>query len=168
MIIGGHNPLLVFQFIWSFIYSETFLNRTVNKPEFCIIPILYKVPVKEIFVNLTCINRTPVYSEQKSGSQGCSVWTGFTVVACSMANVGACCIFVNCAILLSNKTVAVIYEFMNQRNIFFSSLCQRQCELLPSLGVHRLLYVVRRMSSVVCWLHILIFSSETAKWSEAW
>ena len=39
----------------------------------------------------------------------------------------------------------------------FSSLCQRQCELLPSLGV-------RRSSSVVCRLltfHILIFSSET-------
>jgi len=27
----------------------------------------------EIFVNLTCINRTPVYSEPKSWSQRCSV-----------------------------------------------------------------------------------------------
>jgi hypothetical protein len=34
----------------------------------------------------------------------------------------------------------------------FSSPCQRQCELLPSLGVRRLLT-----------FHILIFSSETAK-----
>ena len=41
--------------------------------------------------------------------------------------------------------------------IIFSSLCQRQCELLPSLGV-------RRPSSVVCRplsFHILIFLSET-------
>jgi hypothetical protein len=41
--------------------------------------------------------------------------------------------------------------------VFFSSPCQRQCELLPSLGV-------RRPSSVVCRLltfHILISSSET-------
>jgi hypothetical protein len=34
--------------------------------------------------------------------------------------------------------------------LIFSSLCQRQCELLPSLGVHRPLA-----------FHILNFSSET-------
>jgi hypothetical protein len=34
--------------------------------------------------------------------------------------------------------------------LIFSSLCQRQCELLPSLGFHRPLT-----------FHILIFSSET-------
>jgi hypothetical protein len=41
--------------------------------------------------------------------------------------------------------------------IIFSSPCQRQCELFPSLGV-------RRLSSVICrplTFHILIFSSET-------
>jgi hypothetical protein len=36
------------------------------------------------------------------------------------------------------------------KNVLFSLPCQRQCELLPSLGVHRLLT-----------FHILIFSSET-------
>ena len=35
--------------------------------------------MQEIFVNLTCINRTPVYSERKSWSQGGSAQTGFTV-----------------------------------------------------------------------------------------
>ena len=40
----------------------------------------------------------------------------------------------------------------------FSSPCQRQCELLPSLGVRRPLSVVRRPLT----FHILIFSSETA------
>jgi len=29
--------------------------------------------MQEIFVNLTCINQTPVYSEHKSWSQGNSV-----------------------------------------------------------------------------------------------
>ena len=38
------------------------------------------------------------------------------------------------------------------KSLIFSSPCQRQCELLPSLGV-------RRPST----FHILIFSSETAK-----
>ena len=44
-----------------------------------------------------------------------------------------------------------------QMAIIFSSPCQRQCELFPSLGV-------RRLSSVICrplTFHILIFSSET-------
>ena len=36
-------------------------------------------------------------------------------------------------------------------NVVFSSTCQRQCELLPSLGICRPLT-----------FHILIFSSETA------
>jgi hypothetical protein len=40
--------------------------------------------------------------------------------------------------------------------VIISSPCQRQCELLPSLGV-------RRPSSVVRWLHILIFFSETPR-----
>ena len=45
---------------------------------------------------------------------------------------------------------------------FLSSPCQRQCKLLPSLGV-------RGLSSVVCRLltfHMLIFSSETPQPSE--
>jgi len=49
------------------------------------------------------------------------------------------------------------YENLFHLYYFVSSPCQRQCELLPSLGV-------RRPSSVVCrpfTLHILIFSSET-------
>jgi len=36
--------------------------------------------VLEIFVNLTCIKRKLVYSEYKSWFQGCSVYTGFTVI----------------------------------------------------------------------------------------
>ena len=35
---------------------------------------------RKIFVNLTCINQTPVYSEHNSWSQGGSVQTGFIVV----------------------------------------------------------------------------------------
>jgi hypothetical protein len=44
----------------------------------------------------------------------------------------------------------------------FSSPCQKQCELLPSLGI-------RRLTSVVCrplTFHILIFSSETSQPNE--
>jgi hypothetical protein len=36
-------------------------------------------PSNEIFVNLTCINWIPVYSEHKNLSQGGSVCTGFNV-----------------------------------------------------------------------------------------
>ena len=60
-------------------YSETCLNRTVNKPKSCINRTLNKVLMQEIFVNLTCINRTPVLSEHKSWSHGGSVQTGLTV-----------------------------------------------------------------------------------------
>jgi hypothetical protein len=48
--------------------------------------------------------------------------------------------------------------------LFFSSSCQRQCQLLPSLGDRRPSSVVCCLSSVVCrplTFHILIFSSET-------
>ena len=65
------------------LYSKTCLNRTLNKPESCINHIKIKVPMMQIFVNLTCINRTPVYSEHKSCSQGGSIKTGFTVLLCS-------------------------------------------------------------------------------------
>ena len=36
--------------------------------------------IKEIFVNLNCINRMPVYSEQKDGSTMVLFKTGFTVL----------------------------------------------------------------------------------------
>ena len=45
---------------------------------------------------------------------------------------------------------------------FFSSPCQRQYELLPSLGIRRLSSIVRRPLS----FHILIFSSETTQPNE--
>ena len=45
--------------------------------------------------------------------------------------------------------------YTNIPQIFFSSPCQRQCELLPSLGVRRPLT-----------FHILIFSSETPQTNE--
>ena len=38
-----------------------------------------QVQMREILVNLTCINRAPVYSEHKIWFQGDSVQTGFTV-----------------------------------------------------------------------------------------
>jgi hypothetical protein len=44
----------------------------VNRPEFCINETL-KVLMCEIFVRLTCINWTPVYSEHKSWFKGGSV-----------------------------------------------------------------------------------------------
>jgi len=40
--------------------------------------------MQEIFVNLTCINRTPVYSEYKSWFQWWSVKTNFTVLLYSI------------------------------------------------------------------------------------
>jgi hypothetical protein len=45
------------------------LSWTPNKLESCINWTLNKVQIYEIFVNLTCINQTPVYSEHKSWSQ---------------------------------------------------------------------------------------------------
>jgi hypothetical protein len=51
------------------ICSETCLSWTPNKLESCINWTLNKVQIYEIFVNLTCINQTPVYSEHKSWSQ---------------------------------------------------------------------------------------------------
>jgi len=50
-------------------YSEICLNWTLNLPKSCINQTLNKVLMQEIFVNLTCINRTPVYSKHKSWSQ---------------------------------------------------------------------------------------------------
>ena len=44
---------------------------------------------------------------------------------------------------------------------FFSSPCQRQCELLPSLGIRHLSVVHRPLT-----FHILIFSSETPQPNE--
>ena len=44
---------------------ESWLHQTLNKPESCIHQTLNKVPMYKIFVNLTCIYWTPVYSEHK-------------------------------------------------------------------------------------------------------
>ena len=55
------------------IYSEICLSLTLNKPKFCINRTLNKVLMQKIFVNLTCINQTPVYFEHKSWSFGGSV-----------------------------------------------------------------------------------------------
>jgi len=52
------------------VQCETCPNRTLNKTESCINKTLNEFPMFEIFVNLTCINQTPVYSEDKSWSQG--------------------------------------------------------------------------------------------------
>ena len=43
-------------------FSENCLKQTLNKPESCINRTLNKVQMYEIFVNLTCINQTLVYS----------------------------------------------------------------------------------------------------------
>ena len=60
-------------------YSETCLNRTLKKLESCIKQTFndYKVPVQEIFVNLTCVNPTPFYYEHKSWPQLSSVYTEY-------------------------------------------------------------------------------------------
>ena len=49
------------------------LSLTLNKLKFCINRTLNKVLMQKIFVNLTCINQTPVYFEHKSWSFGGSV-----------------------------------------------------------------------------------------------
>ena len=54
-----------------------------------------------------------------------------------------------------NKFILYITSRYSHFNIFFSKPCQRQCELLPSLGVRRPLT-----------FHILIFSSETPQPNE--
>ena len=51
------------------LYSETCLNRTMNRLKSCINRTLGKVLKQEIFDNFTCTNRTPVYSEHKNWSQ---------------------------------------------------------------------------------------------------
>ena len=54
-------------------YSKTCLYRTLNKLKSCINQTLKKVSMYENVVNLTCINRTPVYSEPQKWSQRGSV-----------------------------------------------------------------------------------------------
>ena len=49
------------------------INQTSSNPESCINQTLNQIRMKENFVNSTYINRTPVYSERKSWSQGSSV-----------------------------------------------------------------------------------------------
>jgi hypothetical protein len=49
--------------------SEICLSWTLNKPKSCINRTLNKVLMQEIFANLTCINRTPVYSKLTRLSQ---------------------------------------------------------------------------------------------------
>jgi len=39
------------------IYSETSKNQTLNKPKPCLNWTLYKVPMKQIFVNLICVKQ---------------------------------------------------------------------------------------------------------------
>ena len=66
-------------------------------------------------------------------------------------------------------TIIMPVTFLSPVICVFSSPCQRQRELLPSLGVRRPSSVVRRLSSVVCHpltFHILIFSSETPQPNE--
>jgi hypothetical protein len=61
--------------------------------------------------------------------------------------------FLNIILFLGKKfNVLVSNHFHSLKSFFISSPCQRQRELLPSLGFCRLLT-----------FHILIFSSETAK-----
>ena len=55
---------------WTFVQWNQCLNWTLNKPKSCINQTLNKILMQEIFVNLTFINRTLVYSEHKSWSQG--------------------------------------------------------------------------------------------------
>ena len=63
---------------WCYNISEICLNQTKNKPESCINGTLH-VPEYRKSVNLTCINRTPVYSKLKGWFQRGSVWIDFTV-----------------------------------------------------------------------------------------
>ena len=70
-------------------YSEAFLNQTLNKTESCTNQTLNLVPMQEILVNLTCINRTPVYSEHISRSQGSSLQTGLIVISNTLKKIHA-------------------------------------------------------------------------------
>ena len=76
-----YNLIIVNQDI---IYNETCLSRILYISKSCITRTLNKVQMRKILnLNLTCINRTPVYSKHKFLSQGGSVQTGFTVL-CSL------------------------------------------------------------------------------------
>ena len=82
----------------------------------------------------------------------------FIILIHIILSVYCICILYLCplwALLWLIKNLNILIE---ERNLsLFSSPCQRQCELLPSLGVHHPSSVVRCLLT----FHILIFSSET-------
>jgi ribosome biogenesis protein Tsr3 len=71
--------LKIFLMIYNKDDIEKCLNQTLNKTESYINWTRNKVSMPEIFVDLTCINQTPVYSEDN----GHSVYKGFTVLQTS-------------------------------------------------------------------------------------
>ena len=79
------------------------------------------------------------------------------VCLCIVVSNTYCVVFLLC---FSSSCVPYLASFFAWS--IFSSPCQRQCELLPSLGVRRLSYVVCHPLT----FHILIFSSETPQLNE--
>lgn len=75
----------IYKFFLNFVITvKTCLNETLNNPESCLKQYLTKVKPglkrnlnkPDIFENIIKI---PVHSEKKCSSQGCAVYTGFTV-----------------------------------------------------------------------------------------
>jgi hypothetical protein len=48
----------------------------------------------------------------------------------------------------------VLYELMFSIRYIFSSPCQRQCELLPSLGIRRFLKIGQSETRIACGGHV--------------
>jgi hypothetical protein len=75
----------IYKFLFYFVITvKTCLNETLNNPESCLKQYLTKVKPglkrnlnkPDIFDNIIKI---PVHSEKKCSSQGCAVYTGFTL-----------------------------------------------------------------------------------------
>jgi S-adenosylmethionine:tRNA-ribosyltransferase-isomerase (queuine synthetase) len=55
--------------VYSIMYNETRLLHAITKPQSCIKQTIKKIPDVRNICNLTCINRTYVYSEHISWSK---------------------------------------------------------------------------------------------------
>jgi len=67
----GERWLFVLLICWPSLFKFSFHNLII--PESSLNQTLNKVPMCIIFLNFTCMNRTHVYSEQKTWSKECSV-----------------------------------------------------------------------------------------------
>jgi hypothetical protein len=99
------------------------LNQTVNKTESCINHTFNKVPLQEIFVTITCINWTPVYSERGIHLPDLPSW-----VTCSVTST---CNSIECCVDLPrlNKSVTVGMVIENCRNTLLLNIGHQRTKI---------------------------------------